>query len=175
MASKISPWGGTNTVRRATDEDVPAITALINRAYRVEEFFVEGDRTDEQQVRAVCRDGFFLVLDAAIADGTPAVDGVLAGSVYVQIKGDRGYFGLLSVAPELQGCGVGARMVGVAEALCQAEGCSVMDLQVVNLRTELPPWYRSLGYEDNGTAPFPISPPPKQPCHFIRMSKHLDS
>ncbi len=167
MASKISP-GGHSIVRHATDDDVPAITALINRAYRVEEFFVEGDRTTDQQVRALQRDGAFLVLDAE-AD----VDGDLAGAVYVRMQQERGYFGLLSVAPEVQGAGVGRRLVGVAEALCQAEGCNAMDLQVVNLRTELPPWYRSLGYEEAGTAPFPNSPPPKQPCHFIRMTKEL--
>lgn len=168
MASAFSPQHAT--VRHATHADVPAITRLINRAYQVEQFFVDGDRTTERDVRSMQEDGVFLVLGAAQGSDTE-----LAGSIYVRIDHQqrRGYFGLLSVAPQLQGHGVGRRLVGVAEALCQAEGCQAMDLLVVNLRSELPPWYRSLGYEENGTAPFPADPPPKQDCHFIRMTKEL--
>lgn len=170
MATEINRL--CTTVRHATDADVPAITSLINRAYQVEKFFVDGERTSEAEVRELRRKGVFLVLDHPNLDR----EGELAGAVYVQMRGSnprRGYFGLLSVSPELQGHGVGSRLVGVAEALCQAEGCAAMDLQVVNLRSELPSWYRSLGYQEAGTAPFPKTPPPKQPCHFIRMTKEL--
>lgn len=168
MASTLSLQHAT--VRHGTLDDLPAITRLINHAYQVEQFFVEGDRTSERDVRSMYDDGVFLVLDAE-----PGSETELAGSIYVRIDHEtqRGYFGLLSVAPDLQGCGVGRRLVSVAEALCAAEGCHAMDLLVVNLRTELPPWYRSLGYEENGTAPFPTNPPPKRDCHFIRMTKEL--
>ena len=48
-----------------------------------------------------------------------------------------------------------------------------MDLQIVNLRTELPPFYRRLGYAESGEMPFAAEAKPKLPCHFIRMSKPL--
>jgi ribosomal protein S18 acetylase RimI-like enzyme len=153
------------TVRRAVDADIPAIVGLVNIAYEVEDFFVAGTRTEASRIRDLMDEGTFLVLDRT--------SGGLAASIYVKIDGARGYFGLLSVAPDHQNTGLGRRLVAVAEALSEAEGCSTMDLQVVNLRTELPPWYRSLGYTECGTEPFPDTPPPKLPCHFILMSKPL--
>jgi hypothetical protein len=45
----------------------------------------------------------------------------------------------------------------------------------VDLRTELPPFYRRLGYEQTGTAPFSDPEKATRPCHFILMSKALDS
>lgn len=154
----------TSTVRMANESDVDAITDLINVAYEVEAFFIEGNRTSAAEVRSLREHGFFLVLDGA--DG-------LAASVYVKVEGERGYFGLLSVAPAEQGTGLGRRLVAVAEAMCQSEGCTAMDIKVVNLRTELPPWYRRLGYTESGTAPFPEDAPTRVPCHFIVMSKSL--
>jgi len=48
-----------------------------------------------------------------------------------------------------------------------------MDLQIVNVRAELPGFYRRLGYVENGTAPFPQGVPVKLPCHSVKMSKDL--
>jgi hypothetical protein len=48
-----------------------------------------------------------------------------------------------------------------------------MDINVVDLRTELPPIYRKLGYSVSGTSPLPDSIPTKLPCHFIQMTKPL--
>jgi hypothetical protein len=48
-----------------------------------------------------------------------------------------------------------------------------VDISVVDLRTELPPFYRRLGYVETGTAPFPDPAKAKRPCHFILMSKPL--
>lgn len=155
------------TLRRAELAEADAISQLINRAYRVEEFFVRGTRTSADEVRQLLVDGTFLVLDYA--------EGGLAAAIYTRVEGDRGYFGLLSVDPDLQGSGLGRRLVAVAEALAEANGCTAMDLQVVNLRSELPPWYRSLGYVECGTAPFPRHEDPKLPCHFIQMRKQLGS
>jgi len=153
----------STSVRPATAADIPELVRLINEAYAIERFFVESDRTTEREVAKMAEEGHFLVLDRA--------GGTLAGAVYVRIAGDRGYFGMLSVAPDLRGHGLGARLVGVAEALCTALGCTAMDLRIVNLREELGPWYRSLGYHETGTAPY--EHPSKLPCHFIKMTKEL--
>lgn len=154
------------SVRRAGSADVPALTRLVNECYAIEEFFVDGDRTDEREIATMLAAGMFLVLDRS--------GGGLAGAVYVRPTGDHGYFGMLSVAPDLRGHGIGRRLVAVAEALCQAQGCSAIDLQIVNLREELGPWYRRQGYQEVGTAPFE-SRAAKRPCHFVKMSKALSS
>jgi N-acetylglutamate synthase-like GNAT family acetyltransferase len=156
------------TIRRATRDDAHAIADLVNRAYQVERFFVDGDRTSPEEIAELQQRGEFLVLDYASAGAA-----ALAASVYFHIEQDRGYFGLLSVDAELQNSGIGKRLVAVAEALCEASGCSTMELQVVNLRSELPPWYRSLGYRECGTQPFPSRDKTTRPCHFILMSKQL--
>lgn len=151
------------SVRAAGHADVGELVTLINQAYELEKFFVDGPRTGADEVRALAARGHFLVLER--------VGGGLAGAVYVEVRGDRGYFGMLSVAPDLRGHGIGTRLVAVAEAMCTALGCRAIDLQIVNLREELGPWYRSLGYTETGTAPY--LHPAKRPCHFVKMSKPL--
>jgi ribosomal protein S18 acetylase RimI-like enzyme len=154
------------TVRQAGPDDAGAVADLVNLAYRVEAFFVRGPRTTAAEVARLMEQGCFLVLDGG--------DGHLAAAVYVEVGPERGYFGMLSVAPDMQGAGLGRRLVAVAEAMCEAQGCQSMELQVVNLRTELPPWYRSLGYREAGTTPFD-DPALKRPAHFIRMTKQLSA
>jgi len=150
--------------RRATVSDVPALTALINVAYQVEKFFKIGDRTDEAEVTELLDQSAFLVHE---------LDGNVVGCVHLVIKGERGYFGLLAVHPSKHRQGLGARLVAAAEAFCRDAGCSVMDLSVVHLRTELPPFYRTLGYTESGSVPFPHPERATQPCHMIVMSKTL--
>jgi len=54
-----------------------------------------------------------------------------------------------------------------------ARNCEAMDLRIVNVRRELPAFYRYLGYIETGTAPFTHGVATKLPCHFIEMSKSL--
>jgi predicted N-acetyltransferase YhbS len=91
----------------------------------------------------------------------------------VEIRGERGYFGLLAVDPARQGGGLGRKMLAEAEDYARAAGCAFMDLRIVNLRAELPPFYQRLGYIETGTEPFAADAKPSQPCHFIKMSKPL--
>lgn len=151
-------------LRQATAADVATLVSLINRAYEVEKFFVDGDRISPAQVIDLLSRGAFLIADD---DGAPAA------CVYVELKGERGYFGLLAVDPGRQGHGLGRTMVEAAEQHARSAGCSVMDISVVNLRTELPPFYHRLGYTQTGTAPF-TDQRATQPCHFILMSKAID-
>jgi GNAT superfamily N-acetyltransferase len=152
------------TTRPATPEEAPDLAKLISLAYRVEDFFKIGDRTDAEDVRGRMQDGVFLVLEDA---------GVLAGCVYVKRHEDIGYFGMLSIDPARQGQGLGKRLIADAEQFCRDAGCQVMELEVVNLRTELPPFYRRFGYIEAGTRPFPDHERAKLPCYFIVMSKPL--
>jgi GNAT superfamily N-acetyltransferase len=154
----------TNDTRTATTADAEAIASLVNRAFLVERFFVEGDRTNAAEIRELLASGSFLVIDAG---------GALAACVYVEVRGERGYFGLLAVEPSLQGKGLGRRLVDAAEAECRAAGCRAIDILVVDLRAELPPFYEKLGYSRTGTEPFTEPGRAKLPCEFIAMSKPL--
>lgn len=161
----VSRSPGDLTLRRAGAPDVPRIAQLINAAFAVERFFVDGDRIAAAEVEDYLAKGTFLTLDDA--GGEPVA------CVYVELHGDRGYFGLLSVDPSCQRGGLGRRLIAAAEDLCRAAGCTAMDIKVVNLRTELPPIYRRLGYVETGTAPWPAEGTTRQPCHFVIMTKRL--
>jgi N-acetylglutamate synthase-like GNAT family acetyltransferase len=150
--------------RTAQLEDAENIARLVNAAFRPERFFIAADRTNPDKVRELLQKGRFLLAEKA---------GVLAGCVYVELRGERGYFGLLAVDPALQRSGLGSRLVAAGEEYCRSADCHFMDLTIVNLRTELPAFYHRLGYVESGTLPFPADQQPKQPCHLVRMSKPL--
>lgn len=152
------------SVRVAHDADIPALVAVINAAYLVEAFFKRGDRTDARELRQLMETGRFLVLDGPDE---------LQGCVYVEVNRDKGYLGMLSIDPSRQHQGLGARLIQAAEDACRSAGCTSMELQVVSLRTELPPYYRKFGYVDVGIREFAQTGEWMQPCHFIVMGKAL--
>ena len=151
-------------MRLAVPQDAEDIARLVNAAFRLERFFIDGDRTNPDKVLALLQKGKFL-----LAENT----GAITGCVYVELRGERGYFGLLAVDPSKQGSGLGSRLVAAAEDDCRAAGCRFMDLTIVNLRTTLPGFYRHLGYVENGTEPFSPDQRATQPCHLIKMTKPL--
>lgn len=136
----------------------------MNAAFIVERFFIDRDRIDAGKVREMMGTGVFLLTEA---------NGQFLACVYVEIRGTRGYFGLLAVDPGRQGEGLGRKMMLEAEEYARGAGCLFGDLRVVNLRTELPQFYRRLGYAEIRTEPFAAAAEPSQPCHFIVMSKAL--
>jgi ribosomal protein S18 acetylase RimI-like enzyme len=150
--------------RTALQSDAEALARLINAAFVVERPIFDGDRTSADGVRAYMEKGKFLL--AEDSNG-------LAGCVYVELRGDRGYIGLLSVEPQRQGSGLGRKLMDAAEKFFRESGCAAVDLRVVSARTPLPAFYRHLGYIESHTAPLPIETQPKVPCHFIYMSKRL--
>ncbi len=153
------------TTRTAEPADAEGISHLVNAAFRPERFFIDADRTNPDKVRALLEKGKFLLAENA---------GALVGCVYVELRGERGYFGLLAVDPAQQRAGTGSRLIDAAEEYCRAAGCRFMDLTIVNLRKELPGYYWQRGYVENGTLPFPDDQhPPKMPCHLVKMSKPL--
>ena len=82
---------------------------------------------------------------------------------------------MLAVDPAEQGKGLGRAMVRAAEDYCRTKGCSALDLLVINLRTDLPPFYRRLGYKEVGTEEFHPARTLKTgaECYCIVMSKAL--
>src|SRR6266849_1724259 len=150
--------------RVASPADAEALAALINAAFRVELPFIEGDRTNPDGVRAYIEKGKFLLAENAAG---------LAGCVYVEIRGDRGYLGLLGVDPRRQGTGLGRKLMDAAEDFFRNANCVAIDLRIVSAREPLPGFYRHLGYVETGRAPVPPDALVKVPCHFILMSKML--
>jgi GNAT superfamily N-acetyltransferase len=151
-------------IRKAMTEDIDDLVGVINAAFVVERFFIDRDRTTGEGVRALFAKGGFLVGEDAA--------GRIVACVYTERRGDHGYFGLLSVVPESKRLGYGRQLIDAVEADFRTAGCRAVDIRVVNLRTELPPIYRRLGYLETGTQPFE-DPRASQPCHFILMSKPL--
>ena len=150
--------------RRAEESDLESLVALINRAFEVEQPFFTTERIDLEETRQHLDKGAFLLAEC---------DGALAGCNYVELRGDAGYFGLLSVAPAWQGHGLGRTLVDQAEDFCRDAGCSKMMIRVLNHRTELPPFYEKLGYSVVGIEEVEQVPSARMPYHFIVMEKEL--
>ena len=152
-------------VRAAGADDVSELLRLINTAFAIERFFKTGDRTSVEEIRDLAKRGEFLLLEGAL--------GRALGCVYWTRHGDDGYFGMLSIDPAHQGRGFGRRLIDAVESRCRAAGCPRIKIHIVNLREELPPFYRRLGYAESGTLPFPTPEEATVPCHFIVMTKLL--
>src|SRR6202021_368404 len=133
------------SIRDGNQEDIQSIVPLVNSAFLVELFFIERDRTDMEMVRSLMQKGKFLLAEDATK---------LVGCVYVELRGDRGYLGMLSVDPNCQGKGVGRLLMAAAENYFLEADCRFSDLMIVNVRTELLSMYRHFGYVETGTAPY---------------------
>jgi GNAT superfamily N-acetyltransferase len=152
------------SLRDANVSDAEAIARLVNAAFLVERFFIERDRTSPDVVHGLMKKGKFLLAE----DGHE-----LVGSIYVELRGERGYFGMLSIEPSRQSMGVGHRLVDAAETYFRDAGCKWSDMKIVNVRSELQALYQRWGYAETGTAPYDDPAPTKIPVHFILMSKPL--
>lgn len=153
-------------IRIATMADRSAMMPAINQAFAIEKF-LEGTRTDETRLAEMMASGEFLIAQNG--------SGKIVASVYVEVKGERGYLGMLAVDPTEQGHGLGREMVDAVEDYCRRKGCSGVDLVVISVRTDLPPFYRKLGYVESGTEEFHPSRKlkPGFECHCIVMSKEF--
>lgn len=144
---------------------MPAIVMLVNRAFEVERFFVTGDRTSEQDIVGKLVSGVFFVAEHRDR---------LVGCVYAERREkSRGYIGMLAVDPSRQGTGLGRQLMRVAEHYCLQAHCTEVIITVINLRTELMPFYGSQGYREQGTLPYSDTHRATQPCHFVVMVKPL--
>jgi ribosomal protein S18 acetylase RimI-like enzyme len=150
--------------RDARGDDAEDVARLINSAFLVEQFFIERDRTNPATVRSLMQKWKFLLAE----DGESIV-----GCVHLELRGDRGYFGMLSIDPSRQRMGVGRQLVDAVEKTFRDVGCKFSDMKIVNVRTDLHTLYHRWGYVDTGTAIYDDPTPTKIPVHFITMSKPL--
>ncbi|MEU2603306.1 GNAT family N-acetyltransferase [Streptomyces albus] len=147
------------TFRHAEEADIPALTVLVESAYRgessragwtTEADLLEGRRTDREGVGAVVRDpdSIMLVVER---------DGALVACCQLEHRGAEAYFGMFAVSPLLQGTGIGRAVLAEAERTVRAEwGAERMRMQVIRQREDLIAWYERRGYRRTGElAPFP--------------------
>lgn len=168
-------------LRAATPEDVPALVAVVESAYRgdssrrgwtTEADLLEGQRTDADEVARL----------VASADGVVLVaerEGQLVATCHVERRGDRAYFGMFAVAPARQGDGVGRRMLVQAEELASSWGCGHLEMTVIRQRVDLIAYYERRGYTDTGRrSPFPYGDerfglPQRDDLEFTLLEKAL--
>lgn len=153
-------------IRVATTADMDAMIPVVNAAFVVEDF-IDGTRTDHANMSEMMQKGEFLLAEDN--------DGRVVACVYTELRGERGYLGMLAVDPPQQGTGLGRVMVDAAESHCRNRGCRWMDLRVLSPRRELLPFYEKLGYVQVRTEKFQPPRPLKQQmeCYGIIMSKPL--
>lgn len=153
-------------IRFAEQADLPAVMDLVNRAFVVEKSFKYNDRLNPAQTQEHFESGRFFLAEE---------EGKLVGSIYLELRGERGYFGLLAVDPSRQGQGIGRRLISIVEQDAREHGVKFMDMAIVDLRTELPAFYERLGYKACGSGEIPpeVIGPLRMPCRFIQYSRPL--
>ncbi|NWF25672.1 GNAT family N-acetyltransferase [Streptomyces sp. PKU-EA00015] len=150
---------GELTYRDAVADDVPVLVPLIESAYRgessrtgwtTEADLLHGQRTDPEGVLAVIRapGSRLMVVER---DGEPLA------CCQLEHRGDAAYFGMFAVRPDLQGGGLGRRVIAEAERSARETwGVREMHMTVISLREELIAWYERRGYRRTGQlSPFP--------------------
>lgn len=170
------------TFRAATADDVPALVALIESAYRGDESragwtteadILEGQRTDPAGVLEVIeKPGSRLV---AVESA-----GELVACCQLEHRGAHAYFGMFAVRPALQGAGLGKLIIAEAERFAREEwGVAEMHMTVISVREDLIAWYVRRGYARTGrTSPFPYGDerfglPTRDDLEFELLTKRL--
>jgi N-acetylglutamate synthase-like GNAT family acetyltransferase len=131
------------TIRAATPDDVPALVALVNAAYRVSEGHVFPGSSRLERTEAMEQ------LDRiAIAE----LDGKLAACVDIDLTGDAAHFGLLATDMAMQRRGVASMLIEHAEEQARAAGHATMRIEVVKQGGRIP-YYERRGYRVTGETP----------------------
>ncbi len=139
--------------RDATDDDVPALVALVTSAYRGDVsrqgWTTEADLLDGPRIAPEV-----LLRDIARARSRVVVAeraGALLACAHVAEEDGAGYFGMFSVRPDLQGAGLGKRLLAETERIAREDwGLPAMRMTVIDLRDELIAFYERRGYQRTG-------------------------
>lgn len=167
-------------ILRATEDDVPAIVSLINKAYRGESSkrgwthelnLLSGQlRTDEQHVTDIIKsdDEVFFIAK---------IDQRVVGTMQLR-RDDKGlYLGLLSVDPDMQDHGIGRSLLSAADEYALTHHFELIYMVVISERTELIAWYSRRGYAILGDKkPFEAHPKfgiPTKDLYLVELRKEI--
>ena len=148
--------------RPAAVQDVDAIVALVNSAYRgdssrqgwtTEADILDGQRTDAEEIQTLITTANSLLLLGWQGEQ-------LISSVHLELTPQGAYLGMLTIKPGLQGLGLGKQVMAEAEDYARKHwGAQTMHMTVITLRHELIAFYERRGYRRTGELiPFPTSP-----------------
>jgi ribosomal protein S18 acetylase RimI-like enzyme len=165
-------------ISKAIQNDIPALNILVNSAFRgesskkgwtTEADILGGIRTDENILTESLNEPKTTILKYCEGDD-------ILGMVMLKNQGDSLYLGMLTVAPDLQGSGIGKKLLQASEAFAKEEGLSKIMMTVISIRVELVAWYVRHGYVRTGEVrPFPMDDPkfglPKTFLEFVVMEK----
>jgi ribosomal protein S18 acetylase RimI-like enzyme len=179
----------TRPIRAATADDIDAVVALVQSAYRgeasregwtTEADWIDGKRTDAGEIGGFIADpeSVILVMDEAAPDAAPY--GLRASCQLSRRPGGVAYFGMFAVRPHQQGRGTGRALLAAAEQLARDDwGATTMRMTVLDVRADMIAWYERHGYRTTGESePFPYGNPafgvPKVPdLRFCVLAKTL--
>lgn len=138
-------------LRLANSTDVEQIARLVNSAYRgesskkgwtTEADFLGGQRTDSQGILELIekKDSRILLLE---------LEKRILATVHIEKKNSTiTYLGMFTVSPELQGQGLGKKLMKAAEDYARENWRSTkMEMTVITIREELLNWYYRHGYQ----------------------------
>jgi ribosomal protein S18 acetylase RimI-like enzyme len=167
-------------IKVADFNDIPGLVFLINSAYRgetskkgwtTEADLLDGTRTDETNIRELMEDKNAVILKCMQENEN------IIGSVYLQQQNDKLYLGMLTVSPELQGSGIGKKLLAAAIDYAKKMNCVFIFMTVISVRRELIAWYERHGYKKTGEVrPFPVGEKfgiQKQPLELIVMERKM--
>lgn len=181
------------TLRAACEDDAAGLFEIVNAAYAVElgdsgRAFKRNNRyntVDEilHDIREA-DDGSFITAELSENAGDGTAEGgaeeKLVGCVRSQVDLSqlRGNFGPFAVHPSAQGHGVGTALLDAVHERCRTAGCTHVQIEVVNHRTDLIPYYTARGYQQVGTAPCDAAhncdeSQITRPSHFILLRRDL--
>jgi ribosomal protein S18 acetylase RimI-like enzyme len=167
-------------ISKATIADVSELNILVNSAYRgdsskkgwtTEADLLGGIRIDEKGLTAIIGKKNSFILKYTENDR-------IIASVMLENQQDQLYLGMLTVSPELQGGGIGKKLLKAAEEVAKELNLTKISMTVISVRSELIAWYKRHGYQTTGqTKPFPMNDPnfglPTQFLEFIVMEKTI--
>jgi len=129
--------------RAAGADDIDAIVAMVNEAYRQSEGHVFPGTTRTERTNLAERiDGLVVAEDR----------GRIVGCVHVTTDGERGHFGLLAADVREHRRGIGTALITHAESVARRAGCRVMRMESVK-EARLIPFYERRGYRVVREAP----------------------
>ncbi|KAI0190808.1 acyl-CoA N-acyltransferase [Astrocystis sublimbata] len=147
--------------RLATEADASALGPLINTAFRNDnttQVFLSADHTGVDVIDVPSIIAKINQPDCAVLAVTDSSNNSIVAHGSVRKVDDTcAWFGVLAVDVNRQREGLGGQVLAWVEQYAVREwGCSRMEFDVVNTRTDLIAWYNRRGYQPTGrTAPFP--------------------